>query len=117
VANYFNSGWLRGRIDLYTVFSSQLLSFHVVFSKPQINLRPKIEISNQILEQVTCFNYLGYNISYVRSEDPEIKLVKFLQRKSTIERTLLKGQGNKQFLSFIKHWLSLSCCVVQRIGH
>jgi hypothetical protein len=43
------------------------------------HLRAKIEISNQILEQVACFKYLGCNISYVRSEDPEIKLAKFLQ--------------------------------------
>jgi hypothetical protein len=38
------------------------------------HLRAKTEISNQIFEQVNCFNYLGCNISYDRSEDPEIKL-------------------------------------------
>jgi hypothetical protein len=38
------------------------------------HLRAEIEINNQILEQVTCFNYLGCKISYVRSKHPEIKL-------------------------------------------
>jgi hypothetical protein len=50
------------------------------------HLRAKIEISNQILKQVTCFNYLGCNISYVRFEDPEIKLAEFLQLIATIKR-------------------------------
>jgi hypothetical protein len=54
------------------------------------HLRARIEISNNIFEQVTCFNYLGCNISYVRSEDPEIKLAKFLQLIGTTKRTLLK---------------------------
>jgi hypothetical protein len=36
------------------------------------HLRAKIEITNQILEQVTCFNYIGCNISYVRSEDRKL---------------------------------------------
>jgi hypothetical protein len=54
------------------------------------HLRAKTEINNQILEQVACFNYLGCNISYVKSEDPEIKLAKFLQLTGTIKRTQLK---------------------------
>jgi hypothetical protein len=65
------------------------------------HLRAKIEINNQILEQVTCFNYLGYNISYVRSEDPEIKLPKFLQLTGTIKRTLLK-RVRKETVKFYK---------------
>jgi hypothetical protein len=49
------------------------------------HLRANIEINNQILEQVTCFNYLGCNISYVRCDDLEIKLAKFLQLIGTIK--------------------------------
>jgi hypothetical protein len=66
------------------------------------HIRAKIEISNQILEQVNCFNYLGCTISYVRSEDPEIKLAKFLQLIGTIKRTLLKRVRKETVLKFYK---------------
>jgi hypothetical protein len=66
------------------------------------HLKAKIEINNHILEQVTSFNYLGCNISYVRSEDPEIKLAKFLQLIGTIKRTLLKRVRKETVLKFYK---------------
>jgi hypothetical protein len=66
------------------------------------HLRAKIEVNNQILEQVTCFNYIGCNISYVRSEDPEIRLAKFLQLRATITRTLLKRVRKETVLKFYK---------------
>jgi hypothetical protein len=66
------------------------------------HLRANIEVSNQILEQVTCFNYLGCNISYVRSEDPEIKLATFLQLIGTIKRIVLKRVRKETVLKFYK---------------
>jgi hypothetical protein len=66
------------------------------------HLRAKTETNNQILEQINCFNYLGCNISYVRSEDPEIKLTKFLQLIGTIKRTLLKRVRKETVLKFYK---------------
>jgi hypothetical protein len=76
--------------------------YRVLGFKGVEHLRAKIEINNQILEQVTCFNYLGCNISYVRSEDPEIKLAKFLQLTGTIKRTLLKRVRKETVLKFYK---------------
>jgi hypothetical protein len=42
------------------------------------------------------------NISYVRSEDPEIKLAKFLQLIGTIKITLLKRVRKETVLKFYK---------------
>jgi hypothetical protein len=41
------------------------------------------------LEEVSAFNYYGCNISYQCSQDPEIKLQKYLQLTVTTKRTLL----------------------------
>ena len=52
------------------------------------HLRTKIIISNETLEQVGQFNYLGCSISYQFSDDVESKLAKFLQLIGTIKRTI-----------------------------
>ena len=54
------------------------------------HLRTTIIINDEILEQVSQFNYLGCNISYQFSNDVEFKLAKFLQLTGTIKRTIFK---------------------------
>jgi hypothetical protein len=49
-----------------------------------------------------CCIYNCRIISYVRSEDPEIKLAKFLQLIGTIKRTLLKRVRKETVLKFYK---------------
>ena len=54
------------------------------------HLRTKIIISDETLEQVRQFTYLGCSISYRFSNDAEFKLAKFLQLIGTIKRTIFK---------------------------
>jgi hypothetical protein len=65
-------------------------------------LRAKRETISRILEQVTCFNYPGCNVSYVRSEDLENKLATFLQLIGTVKRTLLNRVRKETVLKFYK---------------
>ena len=58
------------------------------------DLRTKIIINDEALEQVSQFTYLGCSISYQFSNDVESKLAKFLQLIGTIKRTILKKMRN-----------------------
>ena len=53
-------------------------------------LRTKIIINDETLEQISQFAYLGYSISYQFSNDVEFKLAKFLQLIGTIKRVIFK---------------------------
>ena len=53
-------------------------------------LRTKIVINDETLEQVSQFNYLGCSTSYQFSNDIEFKLAKFLQLIGNIKRTNFK---------------------------
>jgi hypothetical protein len=59
-----------------------------VYCKGENHLRGKIT-ENNISEQVRIFNNVGCNISYLCSQDPEIKVQKYLQLIGTIKRMLL----------------------------
>jgi hypothetical protein len=52
------------------------------------NLRTKIIINDETLEQVNQFTYLGCSISYQFFNNVEFKLAKFLQLIGTIKRTI-----------------------------
>jgi len=54
------------------------------------HLRTKTIISDETLEQVSQFTYLGCSISYQFSNDVEFKLAKFLQLIDTIKRTIFR---------------------------
>jgi len=54
------------------------------------HLRTKIIITDETLEQVRQFTYLGFSVSYQFSNDVESKLAKFLQLIGTIKRTILR---------------------------
>jgi len=53
-------------------------------------LRTKIIINDETLEQVSQFTYLGCRISYQFSDDVEFKLAKFLQSIGTIKVPIFK---------------------------
>jgi len=53
-------------------------------------LRTKIIINVETLEQVSQFTYLVCSISYQFSNDVESELAKFLQLMGTIKRTIFK---------------------------
>ena len=61
-----------------------------MISLEQINLRTKIIINDETLEQVSQFTYLVCSISYQFSNDAEFKLATFLQLICTIMRTIFK---------------------------
>jgi DNA modification methylase len=52
--------------------------------KGKMNVRTKIVINNNILEQVNSFNYLGCIITVYNNTDLEIKRNRFNQMCSTI---------------------------------
>jgi hypothetical protein len=51
------------------------------------HIRCKIEIDNNITEQVSSFKYLGFNVSYCPKEDINIKLNKFQRMCRTVRGT------------------------------
>jgi hypothetical protein len=55
------------------------------------HLRTKIIITDETLEQVSQFTYLGCSISYQFSNDVEFKLEKFLQLIGTINHHVQEG--------------------------
>ena len=61
-----------------------------MISLEQINLRTKIIINDETLEQVSQFTYLVCSISYQFSNDAEFKLATFLQLIGTIKRSIFK---------------------------
>jgi len=61
-------------------------------------LRTKIIINDETLEQVNQFTYLGRSISYQFSNDVEFKLATFLQLIGTIKRTIFKKVGTETIL-------------------
>jgi hypothetical protein len=52
------------------------------------NLRAKIIINDETLDQVSQLTYLGCSISYQVSKDVEFKLAKYLKLIGTIKRTI-----------------------------
>jgi hypothetical protein len=60
------------------------------------HIRCKIVIHTKTMEQVSSFNYLGFNVSYCLKEDTNIKLIKLqrmcgmIQRQKTLQSTQLK---------------------------
>lgn len=66
------------------------------------HIRAKIIINDKTLEQISNFNYLGYNISYTNNNsDIKTKLSKFQYLCGTIRRTL-KGTRRDTLLKFYK---------------
>jgi len=59
-------------------------------SLERINLRTKIILNDETLEQVSQFKSLGCNNSYQFSNDVELKSAKFLQLIGTIKKTIFK---------------------------
>jgi hypothetical protein len=53
-------------------------------------IKKKIIINDETLEQVSQFTYLGCSISYQFSNDVEFKLAKFLQIIGIIKRTIFR---------------------------
>ena len=71
------------------------------------NLRTKIIINDETLEQVSQFTYLGCSISYQFSDDVESKLAKCLQLIGTIRRTIF-GKVRTETILKIYNTLALS---------
>ena len=65
------------------------------------HLRAKIIIENKIIEQVDCFTYLGYNVSYTDKKDLQAKLNKFRYTCGTIMRCL-RDTSKETKLKFYK---------------
>lgn len=74
----------------------------VIAFKGKAPLRCKIVIDNQIIEQVTGFNYLGFHISYSSNEDINNKLNKFRSMCGTIRRHLGQKTLRSTQLKFYK---------------
>jgi hypothetical protein len=53
-----------------------------------MSVRTKTVINNNIIEKVNSFNYLQYTITTSKGRDLEIKMNRFNQMCSTIQRTL-----------------------------
>jgi hypothetical protein len=66
------------------------------------HIRFKIVINNIIIEQVSSFKCLGFNVSYCRKEDINIKLNKFQRMCGTTRRTLRQKNFAKQQLKCYK---------------
>ncbi|KAJ4431286.1 hypothetical protein ANN_19883 [Periplaneta americana] len=66
------------------------------------HMRCKININDNIIEQVNNFNYLGCNVSYCQKEDINIKLNKFYRMCGTIKRTLKNKTLQSTQLKFYK---------------
>lgn len=62
--------------------------------------RCKIVLNNEIIEQVSSFNYLGCNISYLKEQDVKNKMSKFQQMCGTIRRTLKNKTQRSTQLKF-----------------
>jgi hypothetical protein len=62
----------------------------------------KLVIDNKTVEQVSSFKYLGFNVSYCRKEDTDIKLSKFLRICGTMRRTLRQKTLQSTQLQFYK---------------
>jgi hypothetical protein len=60
--------------------------------KGKVNVRSKIVLNNNIIEQVNSFSYLGYTIAVTNNKDLEIKLNTFHQMCGATRRTLNKNQ-------------------------
>ena len=74
---------LRGEFPPATsIAKTKVLDF-----KGSENLRSKITIENNVLEQVNNFNYLGCNISYIKNEDISSKIKNFNYLCGTIKIT------------------------------
>lgn len=65
-------------------------------------VRSKIVVENQVLNQVSNFNYLGNDISYNYDRDVEKKLSRFQLMCGTIRRTLGKKTRKETQLKFYK---------------
>jgi hypothetical protein len=65
--------------------------------KGKMNVRSKIVINSNIMEQLNSFNYVRYTITVSNSRDLEIKMNRFNQMCSTIHRTLnIKARKERQ---------------------
>jgi hypothetical protein len=60
-------------------------------------IREKIIINDETLDQVSQFTYLGCSISYKFSNNVGLKLAKFLQLIGTIKRTIFRKVRTKLF--------------------
>ena len=70
--------------------------------KGKYPLRSKIVIHGQIIEQVSSFNYLGFNISHNQNDDIDSKLNKFGRMCGTIRRHLRQKTLRCTQLKFYK---------------
>jgi hypothetical protein len=66
------------------------------------HVRCKIVIHNKIIEQVSSFKYLGFNVSYCLKEDINIKLNKFQRMCGTTRRTMRQKTLQRTQLKFYK---------------
>jgi Tfp pilus assembly pilus retraction ATPase PilT len=66
------------------------------------HIRCKIMIDNKIIEQVSSFKYLGFDVSYCLKEDIKIKLNKFQGMCGMIQRTLKQKTLQTTQLKFYK---------------
>jgi hypothetical protein len=80
------------------------------------NLRAKIIINDETLDQVSQFTYLGCSISYQFSNDVELKLENFLQLIGTIKRTIFKKVRTETILKLYNTLVLPAFCMGQKIG-
>lgn len=64
-------------------------------------IRAKIVLEGKPIEQIHCFNYLGYNISYTKNEDIQNKINKFSYVCGVINRSL-KNTRKETKIKFYK---------------
>lgn len=74
----------------------------VLALKGKLPIRNKIVIENQIIEQITNFNYLGCNVGMDRELDINRKISRYQQFCGTITRTLLGKCQRDTLLKFYK---------------
>jgi hypothetical protein len=84
------------------------------------HLRAKIITDNNILyilEHTSLFNDLGHSISFIHSQDPEIKLQKYLQLIGTIKIMLLHKVRINTTKNSKKQWSDRFYYMAQKSGY